>query len=107
MSIDNGQFEAGRSLGFNYLQTMIYIVIPQAIKTALPSLLNEFIALLKETSVAGYVAVIDLTRGGNLIRNNTYDAFNPLMVVALVYLGLVVMLTALLKKLERKLAHED
>jgi len=106
-AVDKGQMEAGRSLGFSKLQTMRFIILPQAVRYILPAVGNEFVALLKETSVAGYVAVIDLTRGGNLIRNNTYDAFNPLMVVALVYLGMVVLLTALLKKLERKLAHED
>ena len=103
MSIDNGQFEAGRSLGFNYVQTMRFIVIPQVIKNVLPSLANEFIALLKETSVAGYVAVVDLTRAGNLIRNNTYDAFNPLIAVALIYLVIVIILTYLLRIFEKRL----
>ncbi len=86
MSIDNGQFEAGRSLGFNYLQTMRYIIVPQTIKNVLPSLMNEFIALLKETSVAGYVAVQDLTKAGDIIRSRTYSAFMPLIAVALIYL---------------------
>ena len=107
MSIDNGQFEAGRSLGFNYVQTMWHIIIPQMFKAVLPTLCNEFIALLKETSVAGYVAVVDLTRAGNLVRNNTYDAFNPLMAVALTYLLLVVLMSRALKKLERRLAKSD
>lgn len=74
MSIDNGQFEAGRSLGFNYAQTMMYIVMPQAFKNVLPTLCNEFISLLKETSVSGYIALQDLTKGGDIIRSRTYDA---------------------------------
>ena len=78
MSIDNGQFEAGRSLGFNYVQTMIYIVIPQVFKNVLPTLCNEFIVLLKETSVAGYVGIVDLTKAGDLIRGRTFSAFMPL-----------------------------
>jgi len=77
MSIDEGQTEAGRSLGFNYVQTMFYIVLPQALKNVLPALANEFIVLLKETSVSGYVALQDLTRGGDIIRGRTYDAFFP------------------------------
>ena len=103
-AVDHGQTEAGRSLGMSKIQTMTRIVIPQAVRHILPAMGNEFIALLKETSVAGYVAVVDLTRGGNLIRNNTFDAVNPLMVVALTYLALVFGLTGLLHKLERKLA---
>ena len=79
MSIDNGQFEAGRSLGFNYAQTMMYIVMPQAFKNVLPTLCNEFISLLKETSVSGYIALQDLTKGGDIIRSRTYDAFMPLI----------------------------
>ena len=86
MSIDNGQFEAGRSLGFNYVQTMRFIIIPQTVKNVLPSLANEFIALLKETSVAGYVAVQDLTKAGDIIRSRTYSPFMPLIAVALIYL---------------------
>ena len=107
MSIDNGQFEAGRSLGFNYLQTMIYIVIPQAIKTALPSLLNEFIALLKETSVAGYVGLVDITKAGAIIRGRTFSAFMPLIAVALVYLILVTILTWAVSKVERRLRKSE
>ena len=107
MSIDNGQFEAGRSLGFNYLQTMIYIVIPQAIKTALPSLLNEFIALLKETSVAGYVGLVDITKAGAIIRGRTFSAFMPLIAVALVYLILVTILTWAVSKIERRLRKSE
>ncbi len=107
MSIDNGQFEAGRSLGFNYAQTMWYIVLPQAFKNILPSLANEFIVLLKETSVAGYITIQDLTKGGDIIRGRTYDPFMPLIAVALIYLLLVVILSALVGKLERRLRSND
>ena len=93
MSIDNGQFEAGRSLGFNYAQTMMYIVMPQAFKNVLPTLCNEFISLLKETSVSGYIALQDLTKGGDIIRSRTYDAFMPLIAVALIYLAMVMIFT--------------
>lgn len=107
MAVDNGQTEAGRSLGFGYVQTMRYIVIPQAFKTVLPTLANEFIVLLKETSVAGYVAIIDLTKGAYIIIGRTYKAFMPLIVVALVYLSLVVFFTYLVGRLERRLRNSD
>lgn len=107
MSIDNGQFEAGRSLGFNYAQTMIHIIIPQVFKSVLPTLCNEFIVLLKETSVAGYVGVMDLTKAGDLIRGRTFSAFMPLIAVALIYLILVVVLTALVGVLERRLRKNE
>ena len=107
MSIDNGQFEAGRSLGFNYLQTMRHVVLPQVIKNVLPSLMNEFIALLKETSVAGYAAVRDLTYGGNTIAGQTYSYFMPLIAVALIYLALVMFLTWIVGKVERRLRSND
>lgn len=107
MSIDNGQFEAGRSLGFNYVQTMRFIIIPQVIKNVLPSLANEFIALLKETSVAGYVAVKDLTKGGDIIRSRTYSPFLPLLAVAAIYLALVMFFTWLVSKLERRLRSSE
>ena len=107
MSIDNGQFEAGRSLGFNYLQTMQYIVIPQTVKNVLPSLMNEFIALLKETSIAGYVAVQDLTKAGDIIRGRTFSPFMPLIAVALIYLSLVMFLTWLEGIVERRLRSSD
>ena len=107
MSIDNGQFEAGRSLGFNYVQTMRFIIIPQTIKNVLPSLANEFIALLKETSVAGYVAVKDLTKGGDIIRSRTYSPFLPLLAVALIYLILVMFFSYLVSLLERRLRSSD
>ena len=106
-AVDKGQMEAGRSLGMSKVQAMRKIVFPQAVRYILPAIGNEMIALLKETSVAGYVAVVDLTRAGNLVRNNTYDAFNPLMAVALTYLLLVVLMSRALKKLERRLAKSD
>ncbi len=107
MSIDNGQFEAGRSLGFNYIQTMIYIVIPQMFKVVLPTLCNEFIALIKETSVAGYVGIMDLTKAGDLIRGRTFSAYMPLLAVAAVYLIIVIILTKLVGILERKLRKNE
>ncbi len=107
MSIDNGQFEAGRSLGLNYIQTMFYIIIPQMFKNVLPTLCNEFIALLKETSVAGYVGVVDLTKAGNSIAGRTYSYFLPLLTVAAIYLVIVMILTALVGKLERRLRNSD
>ncbi|MBO5461517.1 MAG: amino acid ABC transporter permease [Ruminococcus sp.] len=107
MSIDNGQFEAGRSLGFNYVQTMIYIIMPQAFKNVLPALGNEFIVLLKETSVSGYIALQDLTKGGDIIRSRTYDAFMPLIAVAIIYLIMVMIFTKLVNMLERRLRNSD
>lgn len=107
MSIDKGQFEAGRSLGFNYLQTMIYIIVPQMFKVVLPTLCNEFIVLLKETSIAGYVGIVDLTKAGDLIRGRTFSAFMPLIAVALIYLVIVMLFTWLVGKLERRLRNSD
>lgn len=107
MSIDNGQFEAGRSLGFNYVQTMIHIIIPQVFKSVLPTLCNEFIVLLKETSVAGYVGVMDLTKAGDLIRGRTFSAFMPLIAVAIIYLVMVIILTSLVSMLERRLRRSE
>ena len=106
-AVDRGQMEAGRCLGLSRLQTMHKIILPQAVRYVLPAVGNEFIALLKETSVAGYVAVMDLTRAGNLVRNNTHDAFNPLMVVALIYLIMVLGLTKLLSIAEKNMAKES
>lgn len=107
MSVDKGQMEAGRSVGLNYAQTMWYIIAPQVLKNVLPTLANEFITLLKETSVAGYVAVADLTFAGNRIRGVTYSAFMPLIAVALIYLLMVTLLTWLVGKLERRLRQGD
>ena len=107
MSIDPGQMEAGRSIGFNYVQTMWFIVLPQAFKNVLPALGNEFIVLLKETSVAGYIALEDLTKGGDIIRSQTYSPFLPLLSVAAIYLAIVMLLSFLLKKLERRLRNSE
>lgn len=107
MSVDNGQFEAGRSLGFNYVQTMIHIVIPQTVKATLPTILNEVIALLKETSVAGYVGIMDLTKAGELIRGRTFEAFMPLIAVAIIYLVTVVFLTKVFSYIERRLRRDE
>lgn len=107
MSIDEGQFEAGRSLGFSYVQTMWYIILPQAFKNILPPLANEFIVLLKETSICGYIGLTDLTRGGDIIRSRTYEAFFPLIGVAVIYLIMVAGLTSLVKILERRLRASD
>lgn len=107
MSVDKGQIEAGRSLGFNYVQTMVNFVIPQAFKAILPSLANEFITLLKESSVAFYIGVADLTQGGLKIRSVTYSNFMPLIAVALIYLVLVMIMTWLVGILERRLAKSD
>ena len=107
MSIDHGQLEAGRSLGFNYVQTMGYIIIPQALKNVLPALANEFIVLLKETSVVGYVAEVDLTKAGDIIRGTTHSAFMPLLAVAAIYLVMVMFFTWLVGKLERRLRNSD
>lgn len=107
MSIDGGQFEAGRSLGFNYVQTMWYIIIPQMFKAVLPTLCNEFIALLKETSVAGYVGVMELTKAGNSVAGVIYDYTLPLFAVALTYLAVVMLLSWLVGILERRLRQSE
>lgn len=106
-AVDKGQMEAARSLGLSKGQAMAKIIFPQAIKNILPAIGNECIALLKETSVAGYVTVVDLTRAANLIRTNTNDAVNPLIVLALIYLAVVVGMTRLLGILERRLGKSD
>lgn len=103
MSIDAGQFEAGRSLGFNYAQTMYHIIMPQAFKNVLPALANEFIVLLKETSISGYIGLMDLTRGGDIIRSRTFSAFMPLVAVGLIYLCIVMILSSFVNRLERRL----
>ena len=107
MSVDPGQFEAGRSLGFNYVQTMIHIIIPQAFKAVLPALANEFIVLIKETSISGYVGLQDLTKGGDIIRSQTYSAFLPLLLVAAIYLVIVMFFTYLVSLLERRLRNSE
>lgn len=106
-SIDEGQFEGGRSLGFNYTQTMVYIILPQVLKNVLPSLANEFIVLLKETSVSGYIAMQDLTKGGDIIRSQTYNAMVPLFIVAAIYLAMVMLFSYLIRILERRLQNSE
>lgn len=107
MSIDSGQFEASRSLGMTYGQTMIHVILPQAFKNILPALLNEIIALLKETSIAGYIAIQDLTKGGYIILGRTFSAFMPLIAVALIYLVLVLGMTKFTSVIERRLRASD
>ena len=107
MAIDNGQFEASRSLGMDFFQTMIFVVLPQVFKNVLPTLANEFIVLLKETSICGYIGLNDVTRGGDIIRSITYDAYLPLILVALIYLTIVLVLTHLVNKLERRLRKNE
>lgn len=107
MAVDIGQFEAGRSLGLNYRQTMMSIILPQAVKNILPALCNEFISLLKETSISGYIGLMDLTKGGDIIRSLTYEAFMPLIAVALIYLLMVVGLSKAVGMLERKLRNDE
>lgn len=106
MAIEIGQFEAGRSMGFNYHETVRYIIMPQAIKVSLPAIFNEYIALLKESSIVGYIGLMDLTKAGDIIRSNTYEALVPLVSVALVYLVLVMIMTSLVSRLERRLKRE-
>lgn len=107
MSIDPGQMEAGRSLGFGYVPTMRYIILPQAVKTVLPTLANEFIVLLKETAVAGYVGLADVTYAGNIVGGNSYDYLFPLLMSALIYLVMVMFFTFLVGKLERRLRSSE
>lgn len=107
MAVDQGQFEAGRSLGLSYKDTMITIILPQAVKNILPALCNEFISLLKETSISGYIGLVDLTKGGDIIRSITYEAFMPLIMVALIYLVTVMLMSALVNKLERRLRTNE
>ena len=107
MSIDKGQFEAGRSLGFGYVRTMAFIIVPQAFKTVLPALANEFIVLIKETSVSGYIGLQELTKGGDIIRSRTYSAFMPLIAVAVIYLVIVIFFSKLVSMLERRLKKSE
>lgn len=107
MSIDAGQMEAGRSLGFGYVPTMRYVILPQAFKNVLPTLVNEFIVLLKETAVAGYIALPDVTYAGNIVGGNTYDYLFPLLLSAAIYLILVMFFTYLMGRLERRLRNSE
>lgn len=107
MAVEIGQFEAGRSLGLNYKQTMSSIILPQAVKNILPALCNEFISLLKETSISGYIGMMDLTKGGDIIRSVTYQPFMPLIAVALIYLFMVMGLSKAVNVLERRLRNNE
>lgn len=107
LAVDKGQMEAARSLGFSYASSMRYIIIPQAIKNILPALANEFIVLLKETAIAGYIALDDLTRAGNIVRGRTFDAYTPFILVAIVYLYITTILTWLMNKMERRMRQSD
>ncbi len=106
-AVDPGQMEAGRSLGLNKIQTMAKIILPQAIKKILPTYTSEFIVLIKETAVVGYIAIEDLTKVGDVIRSNTFDAFMPYIIVALMYFVVTYALTKLFGALERRLAKSD
>ena len=107
MAVDKGQMEAGRSLGLNYRQTMTHIILPQAAKNILPTYTSEFIVLIKETAIVGYIALEDLTKMGDIIRSQTYSAFFPLIAVALIYLALTTLLTKAFSILERRLRQGD
>ncbi|MBO5277535.1 MAG: amino acid ABC transporter permease [Clostridia bacterium] len=106
-SVDDGQLEAGNSLGLSKIQVLIHIVLPQAIRRALPPFCNEFIALVKETSIVGTIGIVDLTKVAAIITARTYDAFAPYLITAAMYLAVVLLLTWLLKLLERRLAKSD
>ena len=107
MSIDIGQMEAGRSLGFGYIPTMRHIILPQAFKNVLPPLCNEFIVLLKETAVVGYIGLADLTYSANTIGGTTYEYLFPLLLAAVIYLIMVMFFTSLVGKLERRLRTSE
>ncbi len=107
MSVEKGQTEAGRSLGLSGVRTMIYIILPQAAKSALPAMCNEFISLIKETSILSYIALTELTKAGDYIRSRTFSAFTPYIVSGLLYLLVVLTLTWLIGKLERRLRNSD
>jgi len=106
-SIDKGQTEASRSLGLNHAQTMLYIILPQAFRNILPALANEVITLMKETSIVGYIALQDLTRAGDYIRSRTFNAYMPLLAVAVIYLGMTMLLSAVFKNIERRMHKND
>lgn len=107
MGVDGGQMEAGRSLGLGYVTTMKDIVLPQAMKSALPALINEMITLLKETSICGYIGLNELTRGGDIIRGITFQALFPLLTVAVIYLIMVLFIQWIMGKVERRLRNSD
>ena len=105
-AVDKGQMEAGRSLGLSKNQTMTHIILPQAVKNILPAYVNEFVVLIKETAIVGYIAVEDLTKAGDIIRSRTFDAFVPLITVALIYLVMTMLLTKLFQYVERRMKND-
>ncbi len=107
LGVDKGQMESGRSLGLTHSQTMVHIIMPQAIKNILPTYANEFIVLVKETAVAGYIAIEDLTKMGDIIRSKTYEALVPLLIVALIYLIITSILSRVFRRLERRMRASD
>lgn len=107
LSVDRGQTEAGRSLGLTAFQTMRYIVAPQAVKNILPAMINEFIMLIKETAIMGYIAIADLTRAGDIIRSRTFDAYIPLLTTAIIYYIIIKCLTLVMASVERRLRSAD
>lgn len=107
LSIDKGQTEAGRSLGLNAKQTMVEIVVPQAVKNIFPALCNEFITLIKETAIVGYVGLMDIQKAGDFIKSATYEAFMPLIGTAIIYFALIKTLTVLLAKYEERLRKSE
>ena len=107
LSIDKGQTEAGRSLGLNSKQTMMYIIVPQAVKNIFPAMGNEFITLIKETAIVGYVGLMDIQKAGDFIKSATYEAFMPLMGTAVIYFILIKLLTMALRKYEAYLRKTD
>lgn len=107
MSVDKGQTEAGRSLGLSSASTMMYIIVPQAVKNIIPALANEFIVLVKETAIVGYIALADLAKAGDVIRSRTYDAFMPLIATAVIYFVLIKILTLIIGKFEKYLRKSD
>lgn len=107
MAVDHGQMEAGRSLGLSYGITMQSVIIPQAVKNILPALGNEFILLIKETSILGYIAIYDLTKAANYITSRTYKMFLPLVGCAVIYYVMIKLLSMALAKFERRLRESD
>ncbi len=106
-SIDKGQTEAGRALGLNATQTMVYIVIPQAVKNIFPALCNEFIVLIKETAIVGYVGLVDIQKAGDFIKSLTFEAFMPLIATAIIYFVLIKILTLALARVEAALRKSE
>ena len=107
LSIDKGQTEAGRSLGLSKTQTMVYVVIPQATKNVFPALCNEFIVLIKETAIVGYVGIMDIAKAGDFIKSKTFEAFMPLIATAIIYFILIKILTVILSRVEKALRKSE